>query len=135
MNVPEDLYYSKDHEWARVEGDIATIGITDYAQNSLGDIVYVVLPSVGESFSANQEVGEVNSVKAASEIYTPVSGDVVEVNSLLIGDDDNTKLVNEEPYGSGWMVRIRMSDPGELDRLKSAAEYEEFIKPLTEKNE
>ena len=128
-NIPEDLHYSKDHEWVRVEGDTATIGITDYAQNSLGDVVYVELPKAGESFSANESFGSVESVKAVSEIFTPISGEVLEVNESL---QDEPEKVNNDPYGEGWMVRTRMSDAGEVDSLLSAAEYEDFTKAETE---
>ena len=124
-NVPEDLHYSKDHEWVRVEGDVGTIGITDYAQNSLGDVVYVELPKAGESFSAHESFGSVESVKAVSEIFTPVGGEVVEVNDSL---QDESEKVNTDPYGDGWMIRVRMSNPGEVDSLLTAAEYEDFTK-------
>ncbi len=124
-NVPENLHYSKDHEWVSVEGDTATIGITDHAQSSLGDVVYVELPKVGESFKANDVIGIVESVKATSEIFTPISGEVVEVNEKLL-DEDNTPLVNSDPYGAAWMIRMRMENPGEVDSLLSAAEYEDF---------
>ena len=128
-NVPEDLQYSKDHDWVRVEGDVAVVGITDYAQNSLGDVVYVEVPKVGESFSAHESFGSVESVKAVSEIFTPVSGEVVSVNEAL---QDEPEKVNQEPYGAGWMIRIRMSNPGEVDSLLSAAEYEDFTSAETE---
>ena len=124
-NVPEDLQYSKDHEWIKVEGDIGTIGITDHAQNSLGDVVYVELPKVGESFSAHEAFGSVESVKAVSEIFTPVSGQVIEVNESL---QDDPEKVNNDPYGEGWMLKVRLSKRGEVDSLLSAAEYEDFIK-------
>lgn len=124
-NVPEDLHYSKDHEWIRVEGDVGTIGITDHAQNSLGDVVYVELPKVGESFAAHEPFGSVESVKAVSEIFTPVSGEIVEVNESL---QDESEKVNTDPYGDGWMIRVRMSNPGEVDSLLNAAEYEDFTK-------
>lgn len=124
-NVPENLHYSKDHEWVSVEGDTATIGITDHAQSSLGDVVYVELPRVGESFSANAVIGIVESVKATSEIFTPISGEVTEVNEKLL-DEDNTPLVNSDPYGAAWMIRMRMENPGEVDSLLTAAEYEDF---------
>ena len=124
-NVPEDLHYSKDHEWIRVEGDVGTIGITDHAQNSLGDVVYVELPKVGESFSAHESFGSVESVKAVSEIFTPVGGEVTEVNESL---QDEPEKVNADPYGEGWMIRVRMSSPGEVDSLLNAAEYEDFTK-------
>jgi glycine cleavage system H protein len=124
-NIPEDLHYSKDHEWIRVEGDIGTIGITDHAQNSLGDVVYVELPKVGESFAAHESFGSVESVKAVSEIFTPVGGEITEVNELL---QDEPEKVNGDPYGDAWMIRIRMSNPGEVDSLLNAVEYEDFTK-------
>jgi glycine cleavage system H protein len=128
-NVPEDLHYSKDHEWIKVEGDIGTIGITDHAQQALGDVVYVELPKVGDSFAAHEAFGSVESVKAVSEIFTPVSGEVTEVNEGL---QDEPEKVNNDPYAGGWMARIRMSNPGEVDALLSAAEYEDFTKAETE---
>ena len=128
-NVPDDLHYSKDHEWVRVEGDLAIIGITDYAQNSLGDVVYVELPKAGEEFAANESFGSVESVKAVSELFSPVSGAVVEVNQTL---NDEPEKVNGDPYGEGWMIRVRMSSPGEVDSLLTAAEYEDFTKAETE---
>jgi glycine cleavage system H protein len=128
-NVPENLHYSKDHEWVRVDGDIAIIGITDYAQNSLGDVVYVELPKAGEDFSANEPFGSVESVKAVSEMFTPVSGSVVEVSESLA---DEPEKVNSDPYGDGWMIRLRMSTPGEVDSLLTAAEYEDFTKAESE---
>jgi glycine cleavage system H protein len=128
-NVPEDLHYSKDHEWVRVEGDVGVIGITDHAQNSLGDVVYVELPKAGESFSAHESFGSVESVKAVSEIFSPVGGEVVEVNEAL---QDEPERVNTDPYGEGWMIRVRMKNPGEVDSLLSAAEYEDFTKAEAE---
>ena len=128
-NVPEDLHYSKDHEWVRVEGDVAVVGITDYAQNSLGDVVYVELPKVGEEFAANESFGSVESVKAVSEVFSPVSGTVAEVNEAL---NDEPEKVNGDPYGEGWMIKVRMSSPGEVDSLLTAAEYEDFTKAETE---
>lgn len=125
-NVPEDLHYSKEHEWVRVEGDIATVGITDFAQDKLGDVVYLELPRVGETISANQEIGNVESVKAASPIYTPVSGEVIEVNETLTTGEDTAK-VNQDPYGKAWMIRVRLSSPGEIDKLMNAAEYEDLL--------
>ena len=128
-NVPENLHYSKDHEWVRVEGDIAVIGITDYAQNSLGDVVYVELPKIGDDFSANEPFGSVESVKAVSEMFTPVSGSVAETNESLT---DEPEKVNSDPYGEGWMIRLRMSNAGEVDSLLTAAEYEDFTKAESE---
>jgi glycine cleavage system H protein len=128
-NVPENLHYSKDHEWVRVEGDVAVIGITDYAQNSLGDVVYVELPKAGEAFAANDSFGSVESVKAVSDIFTPVSGAISEVNDSL---NDEPEKVNKDPYNGGWMIKMKMSSPGEVDSLLNAAEYEDFIKTETE---
>jgi glycine cleavage system H protein len=128
-NVPEDLHYSKDHEWVRVDGDQAIIGITDYAQDSLGDVVYVELPKVDDEFAANEAFGSVESVKAVSEVFTPVAGVVVKVNESLA---DEPETVNSDPYGEGWMIRMRMSNPGEVDSLLTAAEYEDFTKAETE---
>ncbi len=128
-NIPEDLHYSKDHEWVRVEGDVAVIGITDYAQNSLGDVVYVELPKAGEEFAANESFGSVESVKAVSEMFSPVSGAVVTINDALA---DEPEKVNGDPYGEGWMIRVRLSNPGEVDSLLTAAEYEDFTKAETE---
>lgn len=128
-NVPEDLHYSKDHEWVKVEGDAAIIGITDYAQNSLGDVVYVELPKPGEEFAANESFGSVESVKAVSEVFTPVAGSVLAINESLA---DEPEKVNSDPYGQGWMLRIRMANAGEVDSLLSAAEYEDFTKAETE---
>jgi glycine cleavage system H protein len=128
-NVPEDLHYSKDHEWIRVEGDVGTIGITDHAQDSLGDVVYVELPKTGESFSAHEPFGSVESVKAVSEIFTPVGGSVTEVNESL---QDEPEKVNADPYGEGWMIKVRMTNSGEVDSLLNAAEYEDFTKAAEE---
>jgi len=128
-NVPEDLHYSKDHEWVRVDGNIATIGITDYAQNSLGDVVYVELSKPGDELAANESFGSVESVKAVSELFTPVSGVVSEQNESL---QDEPEAVNTDPYGEGWMIRVKMSSPGEVDSLLTAAEYEDFTKEETE---
>ncbi|HLE61574.1 MAG TPA: glycine cleavage system protein GcvH [Pyrinomonadaceae bacterium] len=128
-NVPEDLHYSKDHEWVRVDDNIATIGITDYAQNSLGDVVYVELPKPGEEFATNESFGSVESVKAVSEVFTPVSGEVEAINEQL---NDTPETVNSDPYGEGWMIRVRMKNPGEVDSLLTAAEYEDFTKAETE---
>jgi glycine cleavage system H protein len=128
-NVPEDLHYSKDHEWVRVDGGEAIIGITDYAQNSLGDVVYVELPKAGDEFAANESFGSVESVKAVSEVFTPVAGVVTQINESLA---DEPETVNTDPYGEGWMIRVKMSSPGEVDSLLTAAEYEDFTKAETE---
>ena len=128
-NVPEDLHYSKDHEWVRVDGDQAIIGITDYAQNSLGDVVYVELPKAEDQFAANEPFGSVESVKAVSEVFTPVAGVVVKINEALA---DEPETVNSDPYGDGWMIRVKMSNPAEVDSLLTAAEYEDFTKAESE---
>lgn len=123
-NIPENLRYSKDHEWVSVEGDVATIGITDYAQSSLGDVVYVDFPRAGDKFATHEAFGSVESVKAVSEIFTPVGGEVVEVNEGL---NDAPESVNNDPYGDGWMVKVKMDNPGEADAMMSSAEYEEYL--------
>jgi glycine cleavage system H protein len=128
-NIPDDLHYSKDHEWVRVEGNIAVVGITDYAQDSLGDVVYVELPKVGDEFAANESFGSVESVKAVSEVFSPVSGEIVGINETLA---DAPEKVNVDPYGEGWMIRVQMSNPGEVDSLLTTAEYEDFTKAETE---
>ncbi|MES2909389.1 MAG: glycine cleavage system protein GcvH [Pseudomonadota bacterium] len=118
--TPEELKYAASHEWARLEGDIVTVGISDHAQDALGDLVYVELPSVGDSVQAGDEAGVVESVKAASDIYAPVSGEIVEINEALA---DAPEIVNSAPYTDGWLYRIRVSDVSELDKLLSADEY------------
>ena len=128
-NIPDDLHYSKDHEWVRLDGNVAVVGITDYAQDSLGDVVYVELPKVGEKFAANESFGSVESVKAVSEVFCPVSGEIVGVNDSL---NDAPEKVNEDPYGEGWMIRVAMSNAGEVDSMLTAAEYEDFTKAETE---
>ena len=128
-NIPDDLHYSKDHEWVRVEGNVAVVGITDYAQDSLGDVVYVELPKSGDEFAANESFGSVESVKAVSEVFCPVSGEIVGINDTL---NDAPEKVNQDPYGEGWMIRVTMSNPGEVDSMLTAAEYEDFTKAETE---
>ena len=124
MLSPSDLRYTKEHEWLRVQDGTGTVGITDYAQDQLGDIVYVDLPALGTQVSYLGKFGEIESVKAVSELYSPVSGEVVEVNEAL---KDKPELVNEVPYGEGWMVRVLLADPGELGGLLSAQEYDEYL--------
>ncbi|MCA0425440.1 MAG: glycine cleavage system protein GcvH [Proteobacteria bacterium] len=121
------IRYSKDHEYIRVEGDIGVVGISDYAQQQLGDVVFVDLPAVGKAVKAGGEAAVVESVKAASEVYAPVSGEVVEVNTAVA---DNPGLVNEDSAGAGWFLKIRLSDRAELDKLMSEAEYAEFLKSV-----
>lgn len=123
MTTPEDSRYAKSHEYVHVEGDIGTIGITEYAQKELGDVVFVELPQVGSQLEHGDELGSIESVKAVSELFAPVSGEVVEVNEAL---RDKPELVNTDPYGDGWMVRIKMTDATEVDELMSAEEYEEY---------
>jgi glycine cleavage system H protein len=128
-NIPDDLHYSKDHEWVRVEGGVAIVGITDYAQDSLGDVVYVELPKVGDEFAANESFGSVESVKAVSEVFSPVSGEIVGTNDALA---DAPEKVNTDPYGEGWMIRVKLSNAGEVDSMLTAAEYEDFTKAEAE---
>jgi glycine cleavage system H protein len=124
MEFPEDLKYSKEHEWVLVEGNVATVGITDYAQDQLGDIVFVELPGLGDKVSKEDAFGVVESVKAVSDVYAPVSGKVLEVNDDL---RENPEMLNEDPYGDAWMIKIEMNDIEELQDLMSAAEYEEYV--------
>ena len=121
MSVPEELQYTKSHEWVRTEGDTATIGITDHAQDELGDVVFVELPEVGTTFDAGDSFGTVESVKAVSDLYTPVGGEVVEVNETL---NDQPEMINEDPYGEGWIVKLSASGEGDL---LSASDYEQFL--------
>ena len=125
MNIPSDLKYSREHEWIRIEGNLATIGITDYAQEELGDIVNVELPDEGDETHKDEAFGAVESVKASSEVFSPVSGKIVEVNEPLL---DAPEMINEDPYDEGWMVKIELSDSSELNDLMDAAGYEEYIK-------
>jgi glycine cleavage system H protein len=126
LNVPGDLQYTKSHEWVRREEGTATIGITDHAQDELGDVVFVELPEKGTSFSAGDSFGTVESVKAVSDLYAPVGGEVVEVNETL---NDSPELINEEPYGGGWMIRLRISEDADL---LSAEEYEKLVEEESE---
>ncbi len=123
-NTPVELKYATSHEWVRLEGDIAIVGITDHAQEALGDLVFVELPDLGDTVNAGDEAGVVESVKAASDIYAPVSGEVIELNPAL---EDTPELINTDPYGEGWMYKIRVSDMTELDDLLSADEYDEQV--------
>lgn len=123
MSQPADLLFSKEHEWVRLDGDSATIGITDYAQNALGDIVYVELPKVGAAIEQFANVGVIESVKAVSDLFTPMSGEVLEVNDQLESDP---AAVNREPYGGGWLLKLRLSNPDEAKSLLSPAEYEKI---------
>lgn len=121
---PEELKYYKEHEWVRSDGDVATIGISHYAQNALGDVVYLELPEAGEGVAAGETFGEIESVKSVSQLFSPVSGQVVEVNSDL---EKTPEVVNNDPYGAAWMIKVKMSDPGELDALMSPDDYKAFV--------
>ncbi|MBC8601414.1 glycine cleavage system protein GcvH [Parabacteroides acidifaciens] len=124
MNFPADLKYTKDHEWIRVEGNVAYVGITDYAQGELGEIVFVDITTEGETVEKEEVFGTIEAVKTVSDLFMPVSGEVIEANAEL---DDKPELVNEDVYGNGWLIKISISDPSELDALMSAAEYEQLI--------
>ncbi|MBB4015274.1 glycine cleavage system H protein [Chelatococcus caeni] len=121
-------YYTKDHEYIRVEGDTGTVGISDYAQSQLGDVVFVELPSVGKALTKGAEAAVVESVKAASEVYAPVSGEVVAVNGAI---EETPGTVNEDPLGNGWFVQIKLSDAGELDELMTEEQYEDYLKSIS----
>lgn len=122
--IPDDRKYSQEHEWIQIEGDVAVIGVTDHAAGELGDVVYVDLPDVGAEFSAGDAVGSIESVKAVADLYSPISGEVVEINDALDGDPGQ---VNKSPFDDGWMFKMRLADPGELDNLLDAAGYENLI--------
>lgn len=124
MEAPKELHYSKDHEWIRVEGEIGTIGITNYAQNELGDVVFVELPTVGDNLRAGDSFGSLESVKAVSEVYIPIDGEIVEVNADL---ENGPEAVNEAPYDAGWMVKVRLTNPSQIDKLMSSEAYTEFV--------
>ena len=121
---PDDLKYSKEHEWARVEGNVATIGVTHFAQDQLGDVVYVDLPAKGSEVSQYGKMGEIESVKSVSDLFSPVGGRVVEVNPAVT---DNPETVNDEPYGAGWLIKVEIADPSQLDALLDSAAYQELI--------
>lgn len=123
--TPEDSRYAKSHEYVHVEGNIGTIGITDYAQKELGDVVFVELPQVGSQLEMGDELGSIESVKAVSELFSPVSGEVVEINEALA---DKPDLVNSDPYGDGWMVRVKLSAADEVEELMTADDYEDYVK-------
>jgi glycine cleavage system H protein len=127
LNLPEDLRYAEDHEWLRVSGDTARIGISDYAQDQLGDVVYVELPEVGSKLGKGAEFGTVESVKAVSELYMPVGGEITKINPAL---EDAPELVNNEPYDGGWMIEVKMDDPAEAQQVMDHAGYLEMLKGL-----
>ena len=124
MKAPDDLLYSKEHEWIQRESDVATIGITEHAQKELGDVVFADLPEVGTTFKVNEAFGSVESVKAVSEVYMPVSGEVVETNKSLL---DAPEKINDDPYGEGWIIRIRLGNPTDLETLMSSQEYSKYV--------
>lgn len=124
MNIPGDLKYSKTHEWARIEGNIAVVGVTDFAQHELGDIVFVEAPEAGAAVTANTPMGSVESVKAVSELNAPLSGTVAEVNPAVV---DHPEFLNQDCYGEGWVVKVTLSDPGEAAALMDAAAYEKYV--------
>jgi glycine cleavage system H protein len=125
MEIPPGLKYSKEHEWVATEESVATIGISDYAQDQLGEIVFVELPAVGDKISKDDQFGVVESVKAVSDVYAPVTGTVIEINEEL---SESPEMVNEDPYGDGWLIKVKVADPAELDDLMDHEEYEELIK-------
>ncbi len=125
LNIPEDAKYTKDHEWAKIEGDTAVIGINDYAQDQLGEVVFVELPEIGDSFEKGDEFGTVESVKAVSEIYMPLSGEVIELNNAL---EDNPEFVNSDPYGDGWIIKVKPADVSEMDQLMDKTAYLAMLK-------
>lgn len=124
MNIPETLKYTEDHEWVMLDGDVATVGITDFAQSELGDIVFVDITTVGESLAKGDKFGDIEAVKTVAEAYMPMSGEVLEMNEELEGAPE---LVNSDPYGQGWMIKIKCSDLSEFDKLLSAVQYKEII--------
>jgi glycine cleavage system H protein len=125
LKFPDGFQFTEDHEWAQKKGDIVRIGISDYAQDQLGDIVFVEMPEVGDSFDKGDEIGSLESVKAVSELYIPVGGEVTAINQKL---EDEPELINNDPYGSGWIVEVKASDPSELDALMDSAAYLEMLK-------
>jgi glycine cleavage system H protein len=126
-NIPTELKYTKDHEWTKIDGDTVVIGITDFAQSALGDIVFVELPEVGKTLNAHQAFGVVESIKSVSDLYSPISGTVVEVNSAL---PDAPELCNAEPYGSAWMIKVKLSNTQEVNSLLSATDYQNYLSTL-----
>lgn len=124
MNIPEELKYTKDHEWVRIDGDIATVGITAFAQGELGDIVYVEIETVGETLAQEEIFGSIEAVKTVSDLFMPVSGEILELNEAL---DGNPELVNSDPYGEGWMVKIKLSDSSDLSGLLGSTEYSSLV--------
>src|SRR5229473_1006717 len=132
MKFPKNLRYTREHEWVLIEGNQATVGITDYAQHELGEVVFVELPKVGDSVTKDEPFGVVESVKAASDVYAPVSGEVTEINDDLVATPE---LINDDPYGDAWLIRVEMSDPAEVEQLMSATEYKQYVEEEGEADE
>jgi len=124
MNIPADLKYTKDHEWVRLEGDVATVGVTDFAQGELGDVVYVEVETIGEMLNSEDVFGTIEAVKTVSDLFMPMSGEVLELNEIL---EDDPEVVNEDPYGNGWMIKIKVSDVSEYQNLLSADQYQVLV--------
>ncbi len=124
MNIPDDLHYTKDHEWARLEGDTAVVGLTDFAQGELGDIIFVEFPDLGDTFSRGDTFGTVEAVKTVADLFIPLSGEIIAVNTDL---EEAPEKVNNDPYGKGWLVKVKLSNPGEGDELLNAAAYKDLI--------
>ena len=125
MSYPENLLYTKEHEWISVQGDVGVVGITDYAQKELGDVVFIELPDLGDSFDAGESFGSIESVKAVSEIFCPVSGTITEANEMLV---NKPELINEDPHGEAWLIRLQLSDRRETEKLMTAEEYEAYVR-------
>lgn len=124
---PQELLYTRDHEWVKVEGEIAIVGITEFAQKQLGDIVYVELPAVGTQLEVHQSIGSIESVKAVSDVFSPVSGEVIAVNDKL---NDSPEMVNQDPYGEGWIIKLKMKNKEDLNQLMTSSEYEKYVESL-----
>lgn len=124
MNVPDNLKYTKEHEWVLIEGDIATVGVTDFAQGELGDVVFVEIETEGETLDEGETFGTIEAVKTVSDLFMPLSGEVIEVNAAL---EDTPDVVNSDPFGGGWMIKVKISDPSEADKLMSAEDYKALL--------
>jgi glycine cleavage system H protein len=124
---PNNLYYSKDHEWAKIEGDTATVGITDFAQKHLGDVVYIELPAIGTRLDVHQRIGVIESVKAVSDVYSPISGEVIAVNEGL---NDSPEIMNQDPHGKGWIIRMKVRDKTDQEKLMNSVDYEKYLEGI-----
>jgi glycine cleavage system H protein len=124
---PRDFYYSKDHEWVKLEGDTATVGITDFAQKQLGDVVYVELPAIGTRLGVHQTIGVVESVKAVSDVYSPISGEVIAVNEEL---NNSPEMLNQDPHAKGWIIRMKVNDKAEIEKLMNSVDYEKYLEGI-----